>query len=510
MLRRLTTPAQIETANHEIVALLRDYAEWLFVSDGVAQSLRRDEIDVVIAQRRLMLSCWTEKGTRLWRVLAWDWNGELLALEVSRRMGAEVSLLELIPRTSAKAINAGIRAARRVRCERLGQLANALQLGSTVERLSLSRGTRPGQPGRYAQVLLKTRRERIAVTGPVVPGKASTVDAFLSSSLLWFRRASERVHPPYVAQLWLIVSPELLNPLLYRVALLRSSLRDVIKVFTVDDELTMLTAAASPDKSDLWRKKLARFPHVEAEASSELSLSIVVQAPDAIDIVHSRHGETLRYFGLPFARVRSLLGREKVWFGIDRAHRRLLDESTTHDWQNLLRDLREHRAAAALDHRHAFYRAAPEAWLESMLRRDITKLDPGLIIAPLHAQFRTARGAKLGIRPIDLLALRQDGRLVVIELKVSEDREHVLQGADYWRRVEAHRRRGHIARAKLFGARTIRDEAPLVYLVAPTLRVHPAFQTLAQSISSDIEIYRFDINEDWRTGVRVMRRTRVN
>ena len=37
---------------------------------------------------------------------------------------------------------------------------------------------------------------------------------------------------------------------------------------------------------------------------------------------------------------------------------------------------------------------------------------------------------------MDLLALRQDGRLVVIELKVSEDREHVLQGADYWRRVE--------------------------------------------------------------------------
>ena len=150
-----------------------------------------------------------------------------------------------------------------------------------------------------------------------------------------------------------------------------------------------------------------------------------------------------------------------------------------------------------------------EAWLESLLRRDITLLDPGLIIAPLHAQFRTARGAKLGIRPIDLLALRQDGRLVVIELKVSEDREHVLQGADYWRRVEAHRRRGHIAKAKLFGKREIRNEAPLVYLVAPTLRVHPSFATLASCISHDIEIYRFDINEDWRSGVRVMRRVHV-
>jgi hypothetical protein len=111
---------------------------------------------------------------------------------------------------------------------------------------------------------------------------------------------------------------------------------------------------------------------------------------------------------------------------------------------------------------------------------------------------------------VDLLALRQDGRLVVIELKVSEDREHVLQGADYWRRVEAHRRRGHIARAKLFGGLKIRDEAPLVYLVAPTLRVHLSFQTLARCIAGDIEIYRFDINEDWRSGVRVMRRMLVS
>ena len=510
MLRRLTTPAQVGSAYQEILALFSDYAEWLFVSDGVAQSLHRDEIEVAVMPRRLVLSCWTEKGTRLWRIVAWEWNGQLLDLQVSSKMGAEVSSIQLIPRTSAKAITVTIRAARQMRCERLAQLATQLLFGSVVERLSLSRGTKPGQPGRYAQVVLKTRRERIAVTGRVVSGQPSAIDAFLTSSLLWFRRTSDRVKPPYVEQLWLIVSPELLKPLVYRLALLRQSLRNIIKVFTVNEDLTLLTEMTCPDEDDLWRKKLARFPPVAAGTASELSLAIVAEAPEAIDIVHSRHGETLRYFGLPFARVRSILGREKVWFGIDRAHRRVLDESTANDWQNLVHDLREHRSKSVLDRRHAFYRAAPEAWLESLLRRDITKLDPGLIIAPLHAQFRTARGAKLGIRPIDLLALRQDGRLVVIELKVSEDREHVLQGADYWRRVEAHRRRGHIARAKLFGTRTIRDEAPLVYLVAPTLRVHPAFQTLAHCISPDIEIYRFDINEDWRSGVRVMRRERVN
>ena len=510
MLQDLTSPTRLESAYQQITLLFREHAEWLFVSDGMVQSLRREEIELAVVRQKLMLSCWTEAGTRFWRLLGWDWNGQLLELKVSRKMGTEVSLIELIPRTTAKAVSATIRAARQLRCERLAQLAAALQPQTVVERLSLSRGTKPGQPGRYAQVLLCRRRERIAVTGSVVSSQPSAVDAFLSSALLWFRRTSERVKPPRVEQLWLIVSPELLKPMIYRLALLRDGLRDIIRVMTVDEQLTALTEQLCPGKKELCKKKLARFPPVAAATPGELTKAIVATAPHAIDVVHAHYGETLRYFGLPFGRVRSLLGHERVWFGIDRAHRRLLDESTLNDWDNLLGDLSEHRSASAVDHRHAFYRAAPEAWLESLLRRDVTRLDPGLIIAPLHAQFRTARGAKLGIRPIDLLALRQDGRLVVIELKVSEDREHVLQGADYWRRVEAHRRRGHIAKAKLFGVRTISDEPPLVYLVAPTLRVHPAFQKLALCISSDIEIYRFDINEDWRSGVRVMRRQRVN
>jgi hypothetical protein len=434
----------------------------------------------------------------------------MLLLQASRRMGAERTRLELIPRTSARAIAATIRAARQSRCERLAELARDCEPQTTIERCALSPGTRAGQPGRYARILLRRKGRRIAVTGPVISSNPSPVDAFLSSALLWFTRTRDRARLPYIEQLWLIVSDELVEPACYRVALLRESLRNVIRIFAVDDELRALTPMSCPERHELWTRKLARFPRVPPAMTSPQTLAIIAEAPDAIDVVHSRHGETLRYFGLPFARVRSLLGVERVWFGIDSSRRRLLDETSWRDWQNLLRDLREHRSPSSRDQRHALYRTAAEAWLESLLRRDLTKLDPGLIIAPLHAQFRTAHSGKLGIRPIDLLALRQDGRLVVIELKASEDREHVLQGADYWRRVEAHRRRGHIAKAKLFGDKTIKDEPPLVYLIAPTLRVHPSFHTLARCISSDIEIYRFDINEDWRSGVRVMRRIRVN
>jgi hypothetical protein len=327
---------------------------------------------------------------------------------------------------------------------------------------------------------------------------------------MWFKRTGDRARSPYVQQLWLAVERDLVKPIVQRVALLRAGLRNAIAVYQVNQEFSEMTLAEVPTRDDLWRRRLARFPPVPLAETSDISAQLVESAGDAVDVLSARHGETLRYFGLPFARVRRVLGNERLWFGVDGTRRRLLEENAENEWANLLGMLIEQRAATAIDHRHALYRNAAEAWLESLLRRDITRLDPGLIIAPLHAQFRTARGGTLGVRPVDLLALRHDGRLVVIELKVAEAREHVLQGVDYWQRVEAHRRRGHIARAKLFGDRKISNESPLVYLVAPTLRVHPSFNALARSIDADIEIYRFDINEDWRSGVRVMRRLRVN
>ena len=510
MFERLTTSV-LETARQRIAELFDAHAEWFYtLSDGNTQALRRSELDINIAQNRLILSCWTDKGTRSWRIRGWNWTGEKLELQASRRMGAERPVIELIPRASASAIAATVRAARQVRCHQLAQLASDLLPGAKIERASLSPGMRRGQPGRYARILLRLKHHRIAVTGSVAASKPSDVDEFLSSALLWFGRTSERARAPYVQQLCLLVEKDLVKPLTVRIALLRTSLRSAIVVYELDQEWTELSQVVCPDLEELWKKRLARFRPVVPPAISESAQAIIAEAPDAIDVLQARHGETLRYFGLPFARVRRLMDSELVWFGIEGSRRRLLDEKSEHEWAALLNDLHEHRSALASDHRHALYRTAGEAWLESLLRRDISKLDPGLIVAPLHAQFRTARGGRLGVRPIDLLALRRDGRLVVIELKVSEDREHVLQGADYWQRVEAHRRRGHIWRARLFGERRISAESPLVYLVAPTLRVHPSFQTLARLISPNVEMYRFDINEDWRSGVRVMRRMRVN
>ncbi|HEX8921678.1 MAG TPA: hypothetical protein VF766_09385 [Pyrinomonadaceae bacterium] len=508
MLERLTDEKTIKDALLRISELIEAHGEWLYAQDERRSApLRKTECDFRVSHGRLIFSCWTDEGQVVWRITGWEWTGQKLSLEASRRMGAEQARLELIPRASVRALTEAISVSRRERCYRIANLACAALQGAKVERAGLSVGVRSGQPGRYARILLRCgNRERIAVAGTVADAGSSDVEAFLSSALLWFTRACERsARPPDIRKLWLVVEKDCAEALGQTLALLRDDLRRVITLFQLDDDWQGLKAIRSLELEELWAQQPERFHRPPQVSLSESAARIIALAPEAIDVVRARHGETLRYHGLSFARVRRMMGSESVWFGIEGARRRLLDESTEEEWSKLLLDLREHRSPVCADRRHALYRAAPEAWLEALLRRDITQLDPGLRLAPLYAQFRPAH-TNVGTRPIDLLALRRDGRLVVIELKVSEDREHVLQGADYWRRTELYRRHGHITRARLFGNAPVSNESPLVYLVAPTLRFHRSFNLLARAITPQIEIYRFDINEDWRAGVRVARR----
>jgi hypothetical protein len=244
MFKNLTDPFSVEAARVRIAELFATHTEWYWVANqGSSQALLRNEIDIVTSQGRLILSCWTDKGTRSWRILAWNWNGEILSLQTSRKMGAERTLIELIPRASATVIAATIRAARQVCCDRLAQMASAMAPGAKVERSALSPGVRRGQPGRYARILLRQKHQRIAVTGSVITSHAGEVDALLSSSLLWFTRTSDRARQPYIQQLWLLVEEHLAKAVMQRLVLFRKSLKEAISVFTLDADWTAHSAA---------------------------------------------------------------------------------------------------------------------------------------------------------------------------------------------------------------------------------------------------------------------------
>ena len=507
-MKRLTTADDLETSWRSLAALLDARGEWFCTErrDGLSVPLRKGEWELSAARGRVHFAYWTERGLRTWRLLAWEWQGERLRLNVARRMGAERATLELVPRASARAGLKAVREARTRLCVQLTQLARAHTSDAQVELVRLSAGARRTEPGRYARIVLRTRGELLAVTGPVFALSARDADALLASALLWWLRLNRQLRFAALRKLWLVVPREMTEAITQRLALLRAGLRRDISLYERDEAWQALTPVAVPTLAQLCAAAPRALKSIRTDLSTTAA-RIVALAPDAIDVVRARYGETLRFNGLAFARVRRTFDREHVWFGI--GARRLLTEENWPELAKLLDELRTHRTADPPARRHALYRAAPEAWLESLLRRDITRLDPGLILAPLHAQFRPASQTSSTARPIDLLALRRDGRLAIIELKVSEDAALPLQSADYWRRISAYHRAGHIARARLFGDAPLADESPLVYLVAPLLRFHRAFNTLARCLAPDIEMYRFDLNEDWRAGVRVARRVRV-
>src|SRR5688572_21230100 len=257
-----------------------------------------------------------------------------------------------------------------------------------------------------------------------------------------------------------------------------------------------------PELAALWREKARKIKLPAAITPSETAEKILALSPEKTDVVFSRQGETIRFHGLPFARVRIVAGQQKSWFGIDR-NRRQLNANTWCELVDLVGQLQTYRNPDTPNKRHELYRAAPEAWLESILRRNIKQLDANLILSPIYNQFRASADK------IDLLAIRRDGRLVIIELKASPDRETVFQAADYWRKIELQRRRGELARIHAFGDMDILDKPALVYAVAPALSFHRDFGYFAKTLADEIELWRFELHENWRGAIRVLGRRNV-
>lgn len=212
------------------------------------------------------------------------------------------------------------------------------------------------------------------------------------------------------------------------------------------------------------------------------------------------------------------------------------------------------------------YRAAPERWLESVLRADLAPLTRNLALAPpvsprssahpqpasddpdtrgnhadsplplvspasssmgsgepasriiprltpghVYTQVPAIAGASdRGL--LDLLGITEDGRLAVIELKTEDDLHFALQGLDYWIRVRHHHLQsgdlrsglGEFQRHGYFTGLQLSPLPPRLYLVAPALHIHPATETLLQYLAPEVEWHLLALDERWRYAVRVL------
>jgi hypothetical protein len=78
----------------------------------------------------------------------------------------------------------------------------------------------------------------------------------------------------------------------------------------------------------------------------------------------------------------------------------------------------------------------------------------------------------------------------------------------YWSRVQWHHARGEFQKFGYFPGRELAEQDPLLLLVAPTLHVHPATDTVLRYLAAEIDWTLVAIDERWRDQVRVIFRKR--
>ena len=81
---------------------------------------------------------------------------------------------------------------------------------------------------------------------------------------------------------------------------------------------------------------------------------------------------------------------------------------------------------------------------------------------------------------LDLLAVDHAGRLVVVEVKASEDLHLPLQALDYWIRVRWHAQQEDFQRSGYFPGVALQSLPPRLILVAPALSFHPTTEALVR------------------------------
>jgi hypothetical protein len=219
---------------------------------------------------------------------------------------------------------------------------------------------------------------------------------------------------------------------------------------------------------------------------------------------------SFRWRGLEFARARmgaeavTFRSKQEIVFGVG-AEERVLEDRSFALFTQLLTALREVRHPYG-PRQDRLFRMHPERWLESLVVRDASVIDERLEAESVYSQVPAFSAADRAM--IDVLTLTRDGRLAVVELKADEDIHLPLQGLDYWARVQWHHGRGEFLKFGYFGGRELSAEAPLLFLVAPALHVHPATDIILRYISPEIEWAFVGIDERWREGVKVVFRKR--
>ena len=462
----------------------------------------------VSGEGKCVLHIWSEERNAVRRVLNAELKPGLLRLSVLRFGQSQPTILEICAdrdQRSATALRA-IRSRYKQVFERvLLREFPGYKLEAISNRADLEHSCSPV----YARGVLRQGQLAFAILGVSAEETQPSIDAALSFGILWMHRQREQLaNRVHLAGLKLFAPAGRSEMLRQRMAHLD---RDAAKwqLYELDERAETCAPLDCEDSGNIVTRLVRAVDGDAARARFAGSIGRIRRiTTDFETYVESASEIIFRLHGLEFARARlapvagSFRNAETITFGLWPAEY-TLDESNEAVFRDLVMRLRGRRRFDG-DRADPLFRLCPERWLESLITSDVRaideRLDPRFVYSQVPAFASTDRGM------IDVLTCTLDGRLAILELKADEDIHLPLQGLDYWARVRWHQRNGGFVRNGYFAGRELSDAPPLLYLVAPALRTHPATDTLLRYVSPQIQWSVVQVDERWRAGVRVVNR----
>ena len=459
---------------------------------------------------KCLLHLWSEERNIVRRVLDAEPKNGALLLTVQRFGKTQPVVLEVCASRDSRSASAK-KGARAQYAKLLKRVITTQNLGFRIDAISTSMDLEHSFSPIYTRALIRRGNSAFAVLGVNSSEMQSSVDAALGFGVLWLEACREKLKQQVVVEgLKLFTPPGSSAVVRQRMAHLN---RDAAKweCYELDERTEQVSAFDTSDAGNIATRLMhAPDRHSAMQRFAQSIAQVLEVVPEAEPVVLSATEVGFRLHGLQFAGARLGAARdtfhlgEQLHFGVRSAEFPVTAENQD-AFRDYLRHIRDRRTSRDLA--DPIHRAVPERWIESMIVRDVSLLDSRL--DGMHVYSQVPAFAACDRAMIDVLTATHDGRLAVLELKADEDIHLPLQGLDYWTRVRWHHQRGEFQKYGYFAGRELSTADPLLYLVAPALRIHPTTDTILRYIAPQIDWTLLAIDERWRDGIRVIFRKRT-
>ena len=519
----LTNDTSAVELTRALEAFLAEHPRAAVVEDGrVLFDMGSAKYALSAEYGRCVLHLWSEERNLVRTVVGIDPKHEVLRLQVKRFGQTKPQLLQLLPdrdqrtpttRTAAR--TKYLRMLERV----LGRSFPDFSVEGVRNAMDLEHSFGPA----YARGMLVRGGTAWAVIGIGSGETQSTIDGVLTLGILWLAYCREHSGGRRLFEGLKVVVPQGTSEVTRaRMAWMNPALAKW-ELYELDERADELTSLDVADHGNLDVRLVHAFSRdaalERARGAIERVFGLLPCPASAKLEVWPRSAAEVAFLlhGLEFARVRqgvaanSFARRDEITFGAG-ANETALTEETEELFTDLVGRLLAGRHPGG-SMKDPLFRLQPERWLESVLRQELSEIEPGIARQFVYSQVPAFAAGDRGM--LDLLTVDRCGRLLVIELKADEDLHLPLQGLDYWLRVRRLQGdsaqtggRNTLCRHGYFPGVELADSPPRLHFVAPALRIHPANETVLRYLSPEVEWTLIALDEHWRERRRVVFRKR--